>query len=91
MKPIKFPQANTNLIKPDDMTDEQCGELPVYRGAAENGFPVYISCFELDEQELLDVLQTKKIWVHVYAASHPPIALDCADPWRKNDRGEKEA
>lgn len=81
MKPVQFEQANHNLNKPDSMTAEQCGSLPVYHGEAD-GFPVFISCFELDEAELLDVMQTRKIWVHVYAAAHPPIALDVKDPWR---------
>lgn len=27
MKPIKFEQANKNLLKPESMTDEECSSL----------------------------------------------------------------
>lgn len=30
MKPIKFEQANKNLLKPESMTDEECSSLWVY-------------------------------------------------------------
>lgn len=32
MEPVKFKQANIAYTKPSNMTDEQCGTLPVYRG-----------------------------------------------------------
>ncbi len=30
MKPIKFPEANKTLGKPQGMTDDECGPLPVF-------------------------------------------------------------
>ncbi len=30
MKPIKFKEANKDLLKPEGMTDKECGSLPVF-------------------------------------------------------------
>lgn len=42
MKPIKFEQANKNLLKPESMTDEECSSLWVYNDGRE-----CISCWRL--------------------------------------------
>ena len=39
MKPIKFEQANKNLLKPESMTDEECSSLWVYNEGRECGSP----------------------------------------------------
>lgn len=40
--PCKFPEANKNLTKPDNMTDEECGSLWVYTDSNQ-----CISCWQL--------------------------------------------
>ena len=46
MKPIKFKEANRNLLKPASMTDEECKSLWVYT----NGI-VCVSCWKLSFKE----------------------------------------
>lgn len=75
MKATHFAQANIVLGKPEGMTDKECGELPAYRGKTSAGHPVFISCFEMTDEELLKVIETKKIWLHVNSEQHPPVAL----------------
>lgn len=42
MKPIKFEQANKNLFKPENMTDEECSPLLVYNDGMQ-----CVSCWRL--------------------------------------------
>jgi hypothetical protein len=81
MQPISFPEANANLAKPSSMTDDQCGSLPVYQGVDHEGLPIFISCFKLDEKEMLKILETGKVWLRIYGQSHPPVSLDVSNPW----------
>ena len=72
MKPIKFKQANIELQKPKDMTDEECKSLWVYRGATQS-----ISCWKLSFKERLKALLFGKVWLGVAGTSQPPVWLDC--------------
>jgi hypothetical protein len=74
MKPIEFKEQNRVLTKPEGMTDEQCGSLPV---RAENG--VCTSCWKMTFKERLNALFFGKIWVSVLTGTQtqPPISLDC--------------
>lgn len=83
MKPISFPQANTEMRKPAQLTDEQCGSLMVYRGEV-GGQPVFLSCFSLSDDELMKVIETKKVWLYVFGNAHPPVAIDTSNPWRQD-------
>jgi hypothetical protein len=77
VNPTAFPEANVVLTKPESMTDEECGPLPVYRGGGE-----CISCWELTGEEIMRILETKKIWVRVLSGnSQPPIALELENPF----------
>lgn len=72
MKPINFPQANKNLLKPEGWTDEQCGSLPV----ATDGM-VCISCWQPTWKERLSILLFGKVWLYVWSGqTQPPVALD---------------
>lgn len=81
MRPIDFPEKNMELMKPKSMTEEQCGSLPVYRGIDRDGVPVFISCFKLDSEELLKIMETGKVWLRIYGEAHPPVSLDVNNPW----------
>lgn len=81
MKPVDFPQANFTYTRPATMTAEQCGDLRVYKGNYPGGPPVSISCFEVSDDELREIIKTKKIWLHVIGISHPPVSLTAESPW----------
>jgi hypothetical protein len=81
MTPITFPQVNVVLRRPDTMSNERCGTLPIYRGETEEGYPVSISCFSLGDEEIAKIIKEKKIWLYLYAMIHPPVALSSVDPW----------
>lgn len=71
MKPISFPEANKNLLKPKGWTDEQCGSLPVRTDGQR-----CISCWKMDWGERLRALLFGRVWVFVHSGqTQPPISL----------------
>jgi hypothetical protein len=85
MKPVPFDQANLFLKRPPGMTEEECGDLPVHRD--ERG--ICVSCWELDGDELMKILETKQVWLWVFGGgSQPPVALSPDNPFESEDEGE---
>lgn len=73
MKAIKFKQANRNLTKPQNMTDEECSSLWVFSDNRE-----CISCWKLSFRERLSALFFGRVWLSVLSGStQPPVWLGC--------------
>ena len=72
MKPITFPQSNTTLNKPLNMTDDECSPLAVYRDGKQ-----CISCWKMSWKERISALLFGRTWVWVLSGNtQPPIALE---------------
>jgi hypothetical protein len=84
MKPIEFPEANKVLIHPPGMTEEECGDLHVHQ--TDDG--KMISCWELSEEELAAINKTKRVWLWVWGATQPPVAIDGANPFEERESNE---
>lgn len=69
-----FPESNSFLNPPDGMTEEECGVLSIAKGEA-NGWPVIISCWKLDQEELDEVIRTKRIWLMTLGDSMNPVLV----------------
>lgn len=75
MKPIEFEEQNTDLKKPESMTDEECSSLPCFRDGNQ-----VISKWELNEEEKEHVAKKGWIWVRVFAGmSSPPISIEATN------------
>jgi hypothetical protein len=73
MKPIEFKESNQTLTKPNYMTDEECGTLPIHTDGDS-----CLSCWKMSLIERLKVLIFGRIWVFVRSGStQPPISLAC--------------
>jgi hypothetical protein len=74
MKPIEFKEQNRLLTKPKNMTDKQCGSLPV---RADEG--VCTSCWKMTFKERLNAILFGRIWVSVLTgtATQPPVSIQC--------------
>ena len=73
MLAIKFKEANKNLLKPESMTDEECGSLWVYSDGRE-----CISCWRLTWKERIKALLFGKLWLSVLSGhTQPPVWLAC--------------
>jgi hypothetical protein len=74
--PVQFPEANGTLGKPQGMSDEECGPLPVYRDGQQ-----CISCWRFTPEEMEVLLQTHCVFVGVLSGqSQPPIWVKGAAP-----------
>jgi len=78
MEPINFPESNLKLIKPQGMTDEDCGSLHVF-----NQEDQYISCWKPDFWDRLSILFTGKIWLWVWGGNtSPPVCVTAINPFK---------
>jgi hypothetical protein len=72
MKPVNFKQVNKNLLKPEGMTEDECGSLPVY-----NDGQTCISCWQPSLRERISILLFGKIWLWVHSGNtQPPVAIE---------------
>ena len=86
LNPIKFPEANRNLLKPANMTDEECRSLWVYT----DGYECF-SCWKLGWRERLNILLHGKIWLSVVSGyTQPPVALLVGKTIFKRNGGDHE-
>lgn len=75
MKPIKFDEANKNLLKPQNMTDEDCSSLWVYTDGQQ-----CISCWKMSFKQRLSALIHGKVWLSVLSGyTQPPVWVDCCN------------
>ena len=70
--PVKFPEANRNLLKPDNMTDDECGSLWVHTDGV-----TCISCWKLSWRARLSALFHGRVWLAVLSGgTQPPVWID---------------
>ena len=72
MIPNSFVEANKDLQKPDNMTNEECGNLPVFSDGK-----YCVSQWKMSVRERLHCLFHGYIWLRVHSGyTQPPVALD---------------
>ena len=72
MKPIKFKEANKNLLKPQSMTDEECSSLWVYTDGEQ-----CISCWKMNWKQRIMALIFGRVWLSVLSGqTQPPVWVD---------------
>lgn len=81
MIPIEFKEANFTFVKPANMTDEQCMSLPVYKGVDSAGFPIIISCWQLNKEDLEEIQRTGCVYLMIVSNSQPPVSLHIETPF----------
>ena len=73
LKPIKFPEANYSLTKPENMSDDECGTLWVWSNGKQ-----CISCWNLSFWQRIVALVSGKIWLSVLSGNtQPPVWIIC--------------
>lgn len=77
MKPIKFKEANKELQRPLDMTNNQCSPLPI----AQTG-NLCISCWKMSPKERILSLLRGKLWLTVRSGqTQPPVKITIEKPF----------
>ncbi|MFX0011347.1 MAG: hypothetical protein ACFE9R_13610 [Candidatus Hermodarchaeota archaeon] len=79
MKPVDFKGSNHSFGKPVDWNEKEkgeCGSLPV-----NNNGEVSWSCWELDEHDLKQIMETKRVWLGIWAGKqHPVCSVHAYEP-----------
>lgn len=83
MLPIQFDQANFTFTKPQSMTDEQCGDLPVCKTRDSSGFPVIVSCWRFNKEDLEEIQRTGVIYLTITGVGMPPVSLQTENPFNQ--------
>jgi hypothetical protein len=79
MKGVDFEGSTFDLIKPVDMTDEQCGSLPAMKGVTEDGYPYILVAFQPSIHDLASLQEGGKLFLKVLGNSFAPVALYTMD------------
>lgn len=81
MLPTTFKEVNKIMLKPLGMGDEECGDLPVYKGLDANGFPIIISCWKLSREDLEEIKKGGVIWLSIMGNPMPPVSVFIENPF----------
>ncbi len=52
MMPVDFPGSNIDLVKPENMTDEQCMQMRAWCGDAPDGSIAYITAWKPSKEDI---------------------------------------
>lgn len=81
MIPADFPERNFVFGKPQDMTDEECTSLPVWKGLDTNGWPTILSKWKLSKEDIETINKTGTIWLSITGNGMPPVSLFTEEPF----------
>lgn len=77
MKPVKFPEMNLVLKAPEGM-EEVVFDLPVHRS---DDPALVVSCWELEEGDLAEIVRTGRVWLSVLGTTQPPLCVMARPPF----------
>ena len=80
MRPVRFPQVNTELTPPKGMSEDECTTLPVFCDGEH-----VISCWEFNGDELMEILQTGRVWLWIWGKTQPPAVVATDDPFKEEE------
>lgn len=89
MIPVDFPQRNALFTRPDDMTDEECGDLPVWRGGLrrlhtdEPPIPALVSMWQPSKEDIEAIVAGKPIVLTIVTMGRPPVSLSTESPFEQ--------
>jgi len=72
MKPIAFKESNKNLSAPSDMTEKECGTLPIFTDGT-----TCVSKWQLNFKDRIHCLLYGYLWIRVHSGqTQPPIGIN---------------
>ena len=75
--PVEFPERNFIWRGwPADGDRPEVADLPAYRSEAQT-----ISCWELSDEEVEEIVRTRRVWIGVLGSGHPPVYATGTSPF----------
>ena len=87
MNPINFPQVNEIHGPPEGMTNEECMDLPVCHVHHPDLQEVFISCWELTDEDIRLLTLTRKLWLWQFGNFVQPICPTADNPFEEQKDG----
>lgn len=88
MNSVTFPQVNHTFQRPENMSDGECGSLPVHVTPMDLGagriYTSITSCWEPTPEERKAIAEGGKIWLTVLGPAQPPVMVRGIDPFSKS-------
>lgn len=72
MKPAKFEEANVTVLPPEGVEGDG---LPIWKGKLPTGQPVIVSSWEISDEELVEIVRTRRVWFLEWGEEHHPMTL----------------
>lgn len=69
-----FEEANDNLGPPEGMSYDECTALQICRAEVKD-YPIIISCWKLTQEELDEIVKTKRVWLMVLGQTMNPVVV----------------
>lgn len=87
MLPVSFEGQNKIYTRPENWSDDQCMDLPVFQGWSaidEKGtmMPTITSCWRLSKEDLEEINRTGQIWLTITGCGMPPVELSTEPPFK---------
>lgn len=85
MIPVEFPEKNFTFTKPENMTDEECSSLDVWKGSDSAGTPLIYSFWKFNKEDLDAIKsgQSVGVWLCIVGVGMPPVSLQTETPFTK--------
>ncbi len=83
MYPTAFEGSNAVLDAPEGCP-VPVGPINVCRAVNEDGIPTVITCWKLTQEDLDEIIRTKRVWLGAMGLSMPPV-------WLSGERPKLEA
>ena len=81
MLPTNFEEANFTFGKPENMSDEQCLGLRVFKGSDLDGFPVIVSKWLPNKEDIEAIVKGEPIFLTITGEGMPPVSLQTENPF----------
>lgn len=79
MKGTDFEGSTFDLVKPSDMTDEQCTPLRAASGTDNEGFSFILVAFKPSPEDLQAMIDGRPVFMKVLGQSFAPVSLYTLD------------
>lgn len=80
---VSFPEQNLTLVgTPEERAAGTVYDLHAFRFRDLDGLHNVITCWELDDAEIEEVIRTRRVWTRVVAPTQPPMCVQGNNPFK---------
>lgn len=81
MLPVNFTESNFTFTKPPTMSEEECGDLRVFKGQYADGTPCIISKWQPSKEDIEAISRGEAIYLSICGTGMPPVSLFTENPF----------